>query len=225
MSRWIDIDPDTVEVWETRLDVTDATLGGLALILSPDERIRAEDFHDLRSRRQYVVSRAMLRQILAKYTGGSHGEIRFTTIGDGKPALAGPNELQLQFNMSHSGDLALFAIASRRDAGIDVEQIRSIPKALELARRFFSAEEAKTLSMLEETERDRAFLSLWVKREAHAKALGVSIWRSLASKDEASGCGEWSTQIVSCGPGYVGAVAARGTQWRILRRDFADRRD
>jgi len=225
LSRSIDIAPGTVDVWESRLDVTDAALDVLARILSPDERVRAEDFHDLRSRRQYVVSRAMLRQILAKYTGGSHGEIRFTTIGDGKPALAEPNELQLQFNMSHSGSLALFAVTSGRDVGIDVEQIRSVPKALELARRFFSAEEARPLSMLEQTERDRAFLSLWVKREAHAKALGVSIWRSLASNDEASGCGEWSTQIVSCGPGYVGAVAARGTQWRIVRRDFADRRD
>ena len=225
MSRWIDIDPDTVEVWETRLDVTDATLSGMARILSPDEGVRAEDFHDQRSRRQYIVSHAMLRQILAMYTGQQRDEIQFTTIGEGKPVLVEPNELQLQFNMSHSGSLALFAVTSGRDVGIDVEQIRSVPKALELARRFFSAEEARPLSMLEQTERDRAFLSLWVKREAHAKALGVSIWRSLASNDEASGCGEWSTQIVSCGPGYVGAVAARGTQWRIVRRDFADRRD
>ena len=77
------------------------------------------------------------------------------------------------------------------------------------------------LARLPENELDRAFLSIWVKREGTAKARGDSVWRGLASWKNGElekSAHEWTVEPIDLGPEFVGVVVARGHDWRIVKR-------
>ncbi len=93
--------------------------------LSSDELARAARFHFERDRTRFSVARAALREILAHYLGTSPAEIAFVYGDHGKPALAPPYG-DLRFNLSHSHDLALCAVARGSEVGVDVERIREL---------------------------------------------------------------------------------------------------
>ena len=205
----------TVDVWEVSLDIDDAATAELATVLSNDESERANRFVEERARQQYVISRAAIREILGTYLARAPREITFTMTGAGKPVLAAPNELQLEFNMSHSGELVVIGVARSRQIGIDVEHVRPLPRALQLAERFFLESEFTSLRGLPENELVRAFLSIWVTREGTAKAQGLSVWRGLAKLGTPSG---WTAAPIDLGSEYVGAVVAAGDDWRVVRR-------
>jgi 4'-phosphopantetheinyl transferase len=187
--------------------------------LSPMERMRAEAMPEERASRQYVISRAMQRQLLARYVGGHPSEIRFGVVAMGKPTLAYPNDMGLTFNTTHSGDLVVIAVTAGRDVGVDVERVRPVERALRVSRRCFSAEEHAMLESLGPDELARAFLSIWVKREGTAKARGDSVWRGLASWKD----GEmensprrlgWKVDYLDLGSDFVGVVVSQG-EWRV----------
>src|SRR5687767_4989646 len=77
--------------------------------LSPDEWIRAEQFHFPHDSERFVASRAQLRQILASYTHVLPREVTFRVDEHGKPELDSSDSM-LRFNLSHSGDLLLLAV-------------------------------------------------------------------------------------------------------------------
>lgn len=215
MSRSTELAEGTVDVWEVALDLGDAATAGLVAVLSADETERANRFVAPRAYRQYVISRAAIREILGTYLALAPRDIAFTVTGDGKPALAAPNELQLEFNTSHSAELALIGVARSLAIGIDVEQVRPVPRALQLAERFFSESEYAMLRDLPENELARAFLSIWVTREGTAKAQGHSVWRGLAKLETSAG---WRVELLDLGADYVGVVVAAGDDWRVVRR-------
>lgn len=215
MFRLTELAEGTVDVWEVSLDIDDAATAELATVLSNDESERANRFVEERARQQYVISRAAIREILGTYLARAPREITFTITGAGKPVLAAPNELQLEFNMSHSGKLAVMGVARSRQIGIDVEQVRPLPRALQLAKRFFSASEYAMLRELPGEELAGAFLSIWVRREGTAKAQGLSVWRGLAKLETSAA---WTPAPLDLGAGYVGVVVAAGDDWRVVRR-------
>jgi phosphopantetheinyl transferase len=94
-----------------------------------------------------VASERALREILGRYLGLPAEELRFETGRHGKPRLASPQD-ELAFNLSHSGSLALVAIA-RREVGVDVERIRA--------------------------KRPVDFYRRWADREARVKCLGTGL--------------------------------------------------
>jgi 4'-phosphopantetheinyl transferase len=110
--------------------------------------------------------------VLAAYLGIEAERVTITAGEHGRPALAATHASALDFNWSHSGDQALIAIGRRVAPGIDVERLRPRPRALEIARRYFSAEEAAALAALPPADREAAFLALWTAKEAVLKALG-----------------------------------------------------
>lgn len=90
----------------------------------------------------------------------------------GKPTLAAPFA-HVGFSWSHSGDNALLAVGiGLAEIGIDLERQRPRPRVMELARRFFAAEEANALESMPDATRLAAFLSLWTAKEAVLKAHG-----------------------------------------------------
>ncbi len=219
----IELKPDVVDVWTAPLDVTSDELNELVHRLSPSEQKRVGSLLEEKAVRQYVVSRAMQRQLLASYVGGLPSEISFGVVAMGKPTLSEPNDIGLTFNTSHSGDLVIIAVTARRDVGVDVEQMRPVPRALQVAKRFFSNAEYEVLAALPESEIDRAFLSIWVSREGTAKARGDSVWRGLASwkngelEDRRS---DWTIEPLDLGDAFVGVVVARGHDWRIVMQGW-----
>src|SRR5512145_2804827 len=111
--------PGEVLVWRVELGVDAAALAALESGLDDEERARAARFAVPAARRRFVVARAALRQLLGHYTGTRAGALRFVAGARGKPALAG--ESALRFNVAHSGDFALIALARGREVGVDIE--------------------------------------------------------------------------------------------------------
>lgn len=227
MSRSTDIAANEIHVWTAPLNVGDHEMEAMLSRLSTGEQNRVGTLLEERAVRQYVVSRAMQRHILAGYVGAAPSEIRFGYVAMGKPTLAHPNDIGLTFNTTHSGDLVIVAVTTNRDVGVDVERIRPIPRALRVSRRVFSNEEHEILSALEPGRLDKEFLSIWVRREGTAKARGDSVWRGLASWKN----GEientparlaWKVEYLNLGEEFVGVVVANGDDWTIVMKGEPD---
>ena len=218
--------PSAVHLWYVRLDVGPRGIDDYWRELSSDERQRGERFHFDRHRDRFVVCRAQLRRVLARYLMMAASEVRFEYEPLGKPKLCGERlACGLHFNLSRSAEIALIAITSERQVGVDVEQIRVVTDAERIAQRFFSPAEHDALSRLPKGERNRAFLKLWTCKEAYLKATGSGltfpldqVTISLAGdtqpriESSADGAHENPWQFASFTPadGFVGAVATPG---------------
>jgi 4'-phosphopantetheinyl transferase len=202
----------TVEV-HTRcvpLDVSAETIAGLYATLSPDERERSARFRFARDRQRFIAARGALRALLGRYLGTRPGEIRFAYNAFGKPALTPEFGGQLQFNLSHSGDLALIASTTDAEVGVDLECIRPDADYGEIARSVFSAAEVEQLNSVPSHLYSLAFLSCWTRKEASLKARG----EGLAGLD----LDGTTTDALTFQPaaGYVASVAVQGrTEYRI----------
>jgi len=78
----------------------------------------------------------------------------------------------LQFNLSHTEGMAAIAITHAGKVGIDVERIRRNLDPLQMAMRFFSAEESEWLRSQPRDRQFSAFFSCWTAKEAYIKARG-----------------------------------------------------
>ncbi|MEO8335556.1 MAG: 4'-phosphopantetheinyl transferase superfamily protein, partial [bacterium] len=135
---------------------------------------RAARFHFAEHRDAYIVAHGMLRRILGSY---APGELHFVTGEYGKPALR--DDVDVRFNLSHSGDLALVAVARGRDVGVDVERWNANIEHVALADYVFSIAERAALRELSESERVAGFFAAWSRKEAYIKATGHGITRGL----------------------------------------------
>jgi 4'-phosphopantetheinyl transferase len=154
----------------------------LNAILSPDEQERANRFKFDRHRDRFMIARANLRMILARYLEISPPQIQFGYSSSGKPHLAeGLVKLDdrgtrsLEFNLSHTENLAIYALASYKAIGVDVEYQRSIENIEQLAKRFFNPHEAAQLSGLSAQAQHDLFFQIWTLKEAYLKATGSGL--------------------------------------------------
>jgi 4'-phosphopantetheinyl transferase len=150
-------------------------------LLSQDEQQRAEKFRQAKTQQQFVTVRGILRLLLGQYLESDPQTLSFSYGVHGKPRLQSPgNHLPLEFNLSHSGDLALYALTLEHPLGIDLEQIRPDCNYLAIAQRFFTAEEVSGLLSLPLEQQSAAFFQIWTAKEAYIKALGGSIFSGLS---------------------------------------------
>ena len=169
-----------VDVWRVRLDQS-ATPGFETSILSPDEIARANRFHFEKDRLYFSRCRSALRFLLADYLAIPAAEICFEYMAAGKPQLAaGQNPRALQFNVSHSNSMALIAVGSGEQLGVDIERIRRDVDTNSLAERFFSTRERAGLRALPDQLRVDAFYACWTRKEAFLKATGDGLSFPLA---------------------------------------------
>jgi 4'-phosphopantetheinyl transferase len=222
---------DEIHVWRASLDLPASGLAKLRLILSPDERKRAGRFHFEADRRRSVIGRGYLRLLLGEILDSPADKLQFEYGEFGKPRLKPVHGLPLQFNLSHSGELILIAVAKGRAVGIDVERIRTGLDFEGVAARFFSANECKILDSLAGPERDDAFFTCWTRKEAYLKARGNGLSipldqfdvsflpdeeaRLLETRHDPDEAGRWRLLPVSVSTGYVAALAAQGFDWKL----------
>jgi 4'-phosphopantetheinyl transferase len=206
--RSLELMTDEVQVWVAPLEVTDARYADLAGTLAAEERRRADDLPPVLARR-FVVARGILRNLLSGFTGTPAEDLRFEYGSAGKPSLV---DHEINFNISHSADLGLFAFAPDRAVGVDVENERPVRRLLDVAQRFMSEEEVRSLAATEPEQRDASFLRSLVVREARLKAEGKSVW---SGQDSASSPGNLTHKLFSPRPGYIAAVAASDSDWRL----------
>src|SRR6185503_11291343 len=164
--------PEGVDAWSVSLDRDEDDLRDCARMLDPDERARAGRFVQDRDRRRWTIARGMLRGILSRYTRLAPEELIFEVDSNGKPSLRGT---RISFNLSHSAEMCLVAVAGGRPVGIDVEQIRAEIDPLKIAGRYFSAREHASLTALPPALAPAAFFTCWTRKEAVVKALGTGL--------------------------------------------------
>jgi 4'-phosphopantetheinyl transferase len=222
---------DKVEIWRANLDQPKSCQAQLAATLSREEQTRAERFHFDLHRQRFITGRGILRNILSRYLGKDPRELEFCYSDRGKPSLVSKNtKFDLRFNLSHSQDLALYAIALDRDLGIDLEFIRQNNDAVKIAQRFFSPHEYKKLLALAEDQQQRAFFDIWTCKEAYLKATGEGLVglqqvevslasgeapRLLLSPDTMLPSTKWFLEQLTPNPNYAGAVAVAGEKCQL----------
>jgi 4'-phosphopantetheinyl transferase len=225
---------DEVHVWCADLApaATAPHLASLTRTLSHDERLRATQFQVERDRVYFSAARGLLRSLLGGYLGVEPAGLVFTYGRYGKPALSDvPVASDLQFNLAHSGGLAVYAFTRARRIGIDLEHRRPVPDADQIAGRFFSIRERERLAALSPDEKQIGFFNCWTRKEAYVKALGVGLARPLDEFDVTLAPGEpphllaiadspeeperWRFQELTPADDYIGALAVEGHDWRL----------
>lgn len=173
-----ELSPGEAHVWIVRLDALHGHAEAAADILDEAERARARNFRFDRDRLLYRLGRATLRRLLSAYLGIEPADVPLRTGLHGKPELGAPFDTPpLHFNVSHSGDLALYAVTRDGPVGIDVEQMRPIPDLQGVAELVLSPLERTTFSSLDTGRRQAFFHEAWARKEAYLKALGDGLMR------------------------------------------------
>jgi len=180
----------SVDIWRASLDQPADDVAALHDLLDAAERSRAARFHAERDRRRFIVARATLRMLLGKYLDSSPEHVPLRTLPGGKPTLVRETgESGVHFNLSHCGEIALFAFADR-EVGIDVERISHNSDLARVAEHFFTHDEAVVCRRLVGAEQARFFYRTWVRKEAYLKATGegLAIEPARVSISDPPGC-------------------------------------
>ena len=221
-----------VHVWRASLAAPEFAIQDLQGMLTKEEAARAAHFHFERDRNHWIVARAILRILLGRYVNTAPGQLRFSSNDYGKPFLAFPAlSHQVQFNISHSQELALYTFAYNRQVGIDVEYKRADVNYEALAKVSFSPNEQASLHSLPYDLKQEAFFNCWTRKEAYIKARGkgfsiptdqfdVSFLPGepaalLQNREDQREITRWSLQELEPGMGYAGALAVEGAGWRL----------
>ncbi|MEM7244797.1 MAG: 4'-phosphopantetheinyl transferase superfamily protein [Acidobacteriota bacterium] len=176
---------DSLHLWFFSLETSAEERARLLPLLSSDERARAERFVVERPRRQMIVGRGRLRETLGRYLDRDPASLRFDYGDDGKPFLVRDDgeDRPLEFNLSHSGTVALLGVVDHGRLGVDVETVRYDTDHLAIAVRFFSEIERERLARFSTEEIPHAFFRCWTRKEAYLKAVGTGLRRPLAGFD------------------------------------------
>ncbi|MEO8392705.1 MAG: 4'-phosphopantetheinyl transferase superfamily protein [Chloroflexota bacterium] len=195
-----------------------------SLPLSAEEWERAQRFFP-EPRRMFMASHYGLRCILASYLQIKPEQVEFQVDAYRKPSLRGISNLN--FNLTHSAELALCAVVWGKQIGVDVEIVRPIAEMDDIAAAHFSREEYQQFSRLPLSEKEEAFLALWTRKEAFLKAMGhglcypldrfrvpleaSAIDQRLSILDDLTGAAlDWSLYSFRPASDYVAAVVVEG---------------
>ncbi|MDE5123255.1 MAG: 4'-phosphopantetheinyl transferase superfamily protein [Trichodesmium sp. St19_bin1] len=171
-----ELSENNVHIWSTNLKLSSDKIEELSTILSPDEKNRANKFYFEKDKNRFIIARGTLRTILSRYLNIEPKKLQFTYSDRGKPYLKNTSIL---FNLSHSQDLALYGITKVNLIGIDLEYIRPMNDAENLAKRFFALQEYNLIRQLPPQKQQETFLKIWTCKEAYLKAKGDGLGGSL----------------------------------------------
>lgn len=173
---------DEIHLWMSfERPADEPALTRLTSILQPGECARLDAAHSAETRMRMLAARAMQRTVLASYAADIEpASLRFVNGEFGKPALAPEfDSLGLHFNVTHTEGLVAIAVSRHRDIGLDAENVNARTTALRLARRYFTAEEARNLEALPLARQPLRFYSLWTLKESWMKATGRGVGAGL----------------------------------------------
>lgn len=216
-----------VHVWLASLEAGSRQCHSLRNVLSEEEKERAGRYRSEKDRTGFIVTRGILKTLVAGYLNMSAGKVSFVYGLYGKPALDEEvSSIPLRFNASHSRGLALFAFTLDHEIGVDIEYVRPDIDVEHIAKRFFSVEEKAALDKLPPGTKEECFFACWACKEAFLKAVGkglsfgldrvevsinpgshASLLRIRGGKEEAA---LWSLYDLPAATGYAAALAVKG---------------
>jgi 4'-phosphopantetheinyl transferase len=228
-SSWLRLNVDAVHVWFA--DLNRHSADDLKQLLAADEIARADRFRFARDRNHYIVARAILRTLLAAYSGSAAHEVQFGYAEKGKPSLSAAENNLLNFNLAHSHGKVVYAFALGRALGIDLEFVREDFAGEDIADRFFSRAEIAALRNIPADLRKQAFFNCWTRKEAYIKARGEGLSMPLDAFDVSLEPGQpalflrnhqepgeverWCMRALSAPDGYVAALVVEGQSWEL----------
>jgi 4'-phosphopantetheinyl transferase len=224
LERQLQLHGREVQLLAVRLEAAKATLALMYSWLAPEETARAARFRFDRHRQAYVLGRGVLRALIANYLRVVPETVNFSYGSKGKPAL-NKAACPLSFNVSNSGEIAVYAFTSNCEIGVDVEHRRRVVEIEPIARRFFAASEVDALLTLPQESRDDAFFNCWTRKEAYIKAVGDGLSvpldsfevtlrpgdpaRMIALNGSEAEAARWTMHAFTPDPEYTGAIAYR----------------
>lgn len=231
-----------IHVWQAKLNQPDDRIAKYLESLAPEERQRAGQFLFDIHKRRFISARGILRNILSRYLDTDPARIRLAYEAKGKPYLLDAGARNIQFNLSHSDDFVLYAIAPGNHVGIDLEVMRPVHDMEDVAKHSFSPNEYAALQRMPDDEKLAAFFNCWTRKEAYIKALGhglsmpldsfdVSLEPSeqsrllhsfVRSQNDLSCSSSWSIYHWKPTPHSVAALASAAPAHDILLRDWVD---
>ena len=216
-----------IHVWCVSLNVSPQDLSYYSSLLSRDEVDRAGRFVFEKDRNHFIVGRGLLRVILGSYLHVEPAQLEFVYGPHGKPALKpGVTDKTLEFNLSHSKDLALYAFNWNRRIGVDIEYLIPMADMDDFAERFFTLRESTWINALSGEQKEDAFFKTWTCKEAFLKANGSGLMVPINQVEislETEGTVElisigsdnkqparWRLEMFNPSPGYQAALAVEG---------------
>ena len=225
-----------MDVWRSDIDLPQDKLDYYQAMLCADELERAARFKFDNKRREYIVTRGLLREALAVLLKTPAQEIQLTYTAENKPVLeTRGQQQQLVFNATHSHGQALVAASLNRQLGIDIEKIRDDVEYEKLAQRYFSENEQQALQAYA-GDKQAAFFATWTRKEAFVKAVGKGIAfglsefdvtvdpqlepQMLATRWQADDVHNWFMASLPVAENYQACVAADGGEIRLRLWQF-----
>lgn len=170
------INAQNIHVWKTYLEQSAINIKDSFKILNEEEKNKAQRFRLEKHQQRFIIARSSLKRILSLYLSIPPQKIDFQYNTYGKPQLLeNINKINLQFNISHSENIAIYGITCQNLIGVDIEYMRPMSEAENLAKRFFTQKEFVAMSKLSSAEKNREFFKLWTGKEAYLKAIGKGI--------------------------------------------------
>jgi 4'-phosphopantetheinyl transferase len=219
---------NTIHVWHTVLDDHLKHYKLFQSWLSIEEKTRAEKLKRP-YRQRFILTRGILRNLLADYSDHPPVKIHFSYTQLGKPLFISPTlNKQIEFNLSHSKERVAFAFTQTTPIGIDLEYNKAQRKYIDkIAYRFFSAHDYEHLKRLHGKEKLNTFFKLWVHNEALLKALGRHLQTHPFSKFKTTSASVAMKEMNLCTlfplalhPDFSAAVAINGNSKPIIIKKY-----
>ena len=191
-SEALSLNEDEVHVWQAPLKLSKFELTHFYSTLSTEEKVRTARLRTVQLQERFIAARGWLRQILWQYIHINPADIMFSYNEHGKPFLVQPynfpDDHRVEFNLSHSGDLGMYAICRQRPVGIDVEWIDDRLEMETIAKKFFSPAELQLLRTVPAKQKVNTFYACWTQKEAYLKARGDGFCHPTNSFSILPGC-------------------------------------
>jgi 4'-phosphopantetheinyl transferase len=213
MKPVLKVSKNSIEVWNLHLPDHQDEADSYQNSLTAEELERAAKFLKPGDAESFILSRGLLRRILADCLQTCPAALRFNRNAQGKPFL---EDGGLEFNVSHSRDRLLIAVTAGRAVGVDIEFRRDGLNMQSIAKRWFAPEEQDYFQALENPA--DGFFEIWARKEAYVKALGIGIYKDLntfavplggtRSVPDIGKDGQWFFQTLDIDSGYAAAVVS-----------------
>jgi 4'-phosphopantetheinyl transferase len=190
-------------------------MGSLTRVLSNDEWAHAARMSQ--GGETWAATRGALRWLLASSLDREPQSIEFATGPSGKPRVTDADAIR--FNVSHTEGLALIALCSDREVGIDVQRTAVEVDVERLAEQYLPPSEAAIVRVTAPEARRAAFFAAWTRHEARLKLRGQSLTEH--PSDPVSGS-LVLVRMLEMPAGFAAAVAAEGGHWTVARHDLAE---
>lgn len=226
-----------VHIWQLNLKQLDLHAFTFASILSEREKMRAGSFRFKKNKKRFIIGRGILRIILGFYLNIKPELLEFHYGPYGKPQLNEKNYNEaIQFNLTHSHELALCAFTRGRRLGIDLEYITNIPDLKVITTHIFSRRENMIFKKIPKNKKLNAFLKCWTIKEAYSKAMGTGLTELYKQFDFSFSLGistskhkmkkyvkktsNWSLMSFAPLPDYTASLVVEGKDWYLNQFQF-----